>query len=242
MVSGKEFRENLNKPMPGATKRKECRVVPAFTIQSHQRNTCVSPPTKCYIYKERPPKNALFRKYYQRGDLPIALDANHELAWKVDIKKLDYHHYLPMFFEGLCDKEEPFIFFAQAAIHDMLTHGGSKVLPCIPQIILPIKNAFNTKNKRVIMNTLKVLQHLVQAGDMIGESLVPYYRQILPVLNLYKEINVNSGDEIDYSQMRGENLADVINETLETLETFGGEDAFINIKYIIPTYESCMMN
>lgn len=42
--------------------------------------------------------------------------------------------------------------------------------------------------------------------------------------------------------MRGENIADIINETLEALEKYGGEDAFINIKYIIPTYESCMMN
>lgn len=53
---------------------------------------------------------------------------------------------------------------------------------------------------------------------------------------------VNCGDNIDYSQMRGENLADIINETLEVLEKYGGEDAFINIKYMIPTYESCMLN
>lgn len=53
---------------------------------------------------------------------------------------------------------------------------------------------------------------------------------------------VNCGDGIDYSQMRGENLADIINETLEIMERYGGEDAFINIKYLIPTYESCMMN
>lgn len=53
---------------------------------------------------------------------------------------------------------------------------------------------------------------------------------------------VNCGDSIDYSQMRGENLADTINETLEVLEKYGGEDAFINIKYMIPTYESCMLN
>lgn len=37
--------------------------------------------------------------------------------------------------------------------------------------------------------TLKVLQHLVKSGDMVGEALVPYYRQILPTLNLFKERN-----------------------------------------------------
>jgi len=34
---------------------------------------------------------------------------------------------------------------------------------------------------------------------MIGEALVPYYRQILPVLNMFKNKNLNIGDKIDYS-------------------------------------------
>jgi len=37
------------------------------------------------------------------------------------------------------------------------------------------------------------------------------------------------------------NLGELIDETLEIFETHGGEDAFINIKYMIPTYESCML-
>ena len=55
-------------------------------------------------------------------------------------------------------------------------------------------------------------------------------------------ISVNLGEGIDYSQQRGENAADIIEETLEILERYGGEDAFINIKYMVPTYESCLMN
>ncbi|KAK4872679.1 hypothetical protein RN001_014708 [Aquatica leii] len=242
MVSGKEYRESIRKPLPGAPDKQECRIVPAFTIQSMQKNTCVTPPPKCNVYKERPAEKRAFRYYYQRGDLPIALDVNRSLSWKVDIKKLDYHHYLPMFFEGLCESEHPYRLFALEGINDMLVNGGSKIFPCIPQLIIPIKNALNTKNKKVICNTLQVLQHLVKSADMVGEALVPYYRQILPTLSLYKERNVNIGDAIDYSQMRGENLSDLINETLEILERHGGEDAFINIKYILPTYESCMMN
>ena len=31
---------------------------------------------------------------------------------------------------------------------------------------------------------------------------------------------------------------DLISETLELFEIWGGEDAFINIKYLIPTYQS----
>lgn len=161
----------------------------------------------------------------------------------------------------------------------MLEHGGSKILPVIPQLIIPIKSklmidfvlcvlwffdfadALNTRNRRVICVTLKILQHLVISADMVGEALVPYYRQILPVLNLYKNDNckyrlaifchsflslciaaVNSGDGIDYSQQKRENIGDLIQETLEAFEIHGGDDAFINIKYMVPTYESCQLN
>jgi hypothetical protein len=77
---------------------------------------------------------------------------------------------------------------------------------------------------------------------MIGEALVPYYRQILPIFNIFRQKNMNSGDGIDYSQRKRENLGELIQETLELFETTGGEDAFINIKYMIPTYESCVLN
>jgi len=51
---------------------------------------------------------------------------------------------------------------------------------------------------------------------------------------------VNIGDKIDYGQKLNKNLGDLIQETLELFEKHGGEDAYINIKYMIPTYESCM--
>lgn len=74
---------------------------------------------------------------------------------------------------------------------------------------------------------LKVLQQLVLSGEMIGEALVPYYRQILPVLNLFKNKNSNIGDSIEYGQRKRLNLGDLIDETLQLLETNGGEDAFV---------------
>jgi len=82
----------------------------------------------------------------------------------------------------------------------------------------------------------------VTCSDTIGEALVPYYRQILPVFNLYKLSNLNIGDKIQYDQRKSLVLGDLIQQTLEMFETHGGEDAFINIKYMIPTYESCVLN
>lgn len=62
---------------------------------------------------------------------------------QVEIEKLDYHHYLPLFFDGLCETSHPYDFFARQGVHDMLEHGGTKILPVIPQLIIPIKSEPN---------------------------------------------------------------------------------------------------
>ena len=54
--------------------------------------------------------------------------------------------------------------------------------------------ALNTRDKEIIAITLKVLQALVLCSETIGEALVPYYRQILPIFNLFKQDNTNIGD------------------------------------------------
>lgn len=215
----------------------------AFTSVANKQK--VAGPEKAGAFKEKPVGPTSFRKFYDRGDFPVAVEFDtkgNKIAWKVEIEKLDYHHYLPLFFEGLCETEHPYEFLARQGVHDMLEHGGPKILPVIPQLILPIKNALNMRNQTVMCATLKVLQTLVIADDNIGEALVPYYRQILPILNMFKNKNINSGDGIDYSQQKRENVGDLVTETLEAFERHGGEDAFINIKYMVPTYESCMLN
>ena len=132
--------------------------------------------------------------------------------------------------------------------------------------------ALNTRNAMVMCRTLKALQQLAKSADYIGQALVPYYRQLLPIFNMFKNnnrtlhyivlvvklsvnvsqtlgwfsyesllISVNTGDGIDYHQRHQENIGDLIQETLEILEKRGGPDAFINIKYMMPTYESCIL-
>lgn len=49
---------------------------------------------------------------------------------------------------------------------------------------------------------------------MIGEALVPYYRQILPIFNIFRNSNLSIGDGIEYSQRKRLNLGDLITETL----------------------------
>jgi len=203
------------------------------------------PPPKAGAHERRKIEPTEFRRFYERGDLPVQIahrGTANLISWKVDIEKLDYHHYLPIFFDGLREKEDPYRFLAVQGVYDMMDKGGSKILPVVPQLIIPVKKALNTRDGEVIATTLKVLQNLVLAGEMIGEALVPYYRQILPIFNIFKNKRLNSGHAIDYAQRKRQNLGDLIDETLEIFEIHGGEDAFINIKYMIPTYESCVLS
>merc|ERR1711988_2073914 len=154
------------------------------------------------------PPNSVFRKFYERGDLPVQIEHTvGKVQWKVEIHKLDYHHYLPIFFDGLRELEHPYGFLAYEGTKDLLNEGGSKILPVIPQLIIPIKNALNTRIKKVVIKTLKILQLLVQHKDgddpdrlLVGQAMVPYYRQILPVINILSNADNNRlrSDAIEY--------------------------------------------
>ncbi|KAG5467609.1 hypothetical protein CUR178_01254 [Leishmania enriettii] len=193
-----------------------------------------------YSKQRMPPTD--FRHHYERSDLPLSIQhgAKRSLQWKVDVTKLDYHHYLPIFFDGLRELEEPFSFVAYQGSMDLLESGGAKILPTVPQLIMPLKIALNTRHPDVLRKVFHVIQKLVVSGDHIGEALVPYYRQLLPVFNLFKNRTRSMGDRMDYSQRKSHDISGLINDTLYLLERYGGPDAYINIKYMVPTYESCM--
>ena len=57
------------------------------------------------------------------------------------------------------------------------------------KIDLPFSVALNTRNAQVMCRTLKALQQLAKSADYIGQALVPYYRQLLPIFNMFKNNN-----------------------------------------------------
>ncbi|KMS93540.1 hypothetical protein BVRB_030450, partial [Beta vulgaris subsp. vulgaris] len=106
-----------------------------------------------------------FRRFYDRGDLPIRVlfaGATRRVQWKADIAKLDYHHYLPIFFDGLREKTEPYRFLAFAGTKELLTNGGDRILPVIPQIIIPIKSRMA---KQFVKSTDRVSSGIKHAGS-----------------------------------------------------------------------------
>ncbi len=172
---------------------------PAASISDEKSSPVAKSSAVCFqalVPRQNPP-NTEFRRFYERGDLPLSVEhggITNKIQWKVDILKLDFHHFLPIFFDGLREVEIPFDFLAEQGVYDMLDVGWHKVLPVIPQLIIPIKTALNTRAKVVIVKVLKILQRLVacdaeHGNAKIGQALVPYYRQILPILNLFSRMN-----------------------------------------------------
>ena len=56
---------------------------------------------KCTL---KPHESTLFKMYYDRGDMPITVNfngADRKIGWKLEPEHIDYHLYLPIFFEGL---------------------------------------------------------------------------------------------------------------------------------------------
>jgi len=127
-------------------------------------------------------------------------------------------------------------------MRDMLQAGGEeKVLPVVPSLIVGLKEAFATRDEKVIVRTCTMLQDLARLGQRVGQALVPYNRQLLPVCSLLASRVTNLGDGMDYGQRRG-HLGETIQETLQVLEQYGGPDAYINLRYVVPTYESASIS
>lgn len=125
----------------------------------------------------------------------------------------------------------------------------------LPQLIIPIKSNLNSLTQRPCppKTTKLCVSHWRKSRSWccrlrwLGRRLCHTTDRScrLSICLKAKDVSfvnnpVNIGDKIDYAQRKNENLSDLIQETLEVLEKHGGEDAYINIKYMIPTYESCM--
>ena len=74
----------------------------------------------------------------------------------------------------------------------------------------------------------------------MGAELTPHYHKMLPpAINTWKDHNQNLGDGIEWSQQRGENMGDLVWEMLEAMEVHGSDEAFMNIRLVVPSYQSC---
>ena len=201
------------------------------------------PPPSAGIHKRRANLPTTFRRHYDRGDLPLCVKhqgTSNGLDWKIQAERLDYHHFLPIFFDGVREPGEPHRSISFKGTYELLKANTKKSILCIPQLILPIKLALDTRSPQPVSDMLKILQFFLLLSDEVGVAFLPFLRQLLPMFLLYTKWHRSTGDSIDYSQFKREDIGDLATETLQLFETKGGPAAYKEIKRIIPCYESCV--
>lgn len=190
---------------------------------------------------------SLFPTAYKRGELPCRIEhraGGNVVVWTTPFDAVDYNFYLPLFFEGLREQQFPYQFLARQGMVELVNAAKGKpnrILPFVGNIVGPIRKNMSTRVPDVVIETLKCLQDILLSNKGVGAALSPYYKQLLPMFNLFKNWRQNLGDRIDYSQKKNEDIGDLIRDTLELMERKGGEDAYLAIKYAVPTYESCLL-
>jgi len=212
------------------------------TSQTRQESSSATPAT-------------LFPLRYSRGELPCSIEhrngSQNGLTWVCPLLQLDYEYYLPIFVDGIRSKDEPYKFVARQGAAELIDeakgHETSCIASCFKEIVNGLRLALRTKEPDNVLAALVVLQQLVMTGYGIGQALVPHFRTLLGVLNFFvtKRPHTRVAQHVvsrdgKHRQPRVVHLTTAIFDTLNLLERTGGPDAFHHIKYMLPTYQSCL--
>jgi len=190
---------------------------------------------------------SLLPRRYTRGELPCTVEHRSSglaLSWMCPLHNLDYEHYLPIFMDGVRCLDNPHKFIARQGVYELLQDAAgdsSRILSVLDLCILPLRYGLSTKHPSVVLAIVNILKQLCTVHPACGPLLIPHYRQLLGILNLfYCKGGKNLGDAMDYKQFSPDDLVVPIAELLEMMERTGGKDAFVNIKFNIPTYTSAL--
>lgn len=229
------------------------KIVPGFCVQVYQKNTKVAGPKKILLPKattgqaRRTSPQTMFAIDYERGWFPLAVvysstERIRPFRWLMPIEMIDYNIYLPILVDGLREPPMPYGRCAAHGLWDLIARDttGNRVLRALPRIVYPLRQALNagSGNWSCVVRALKTLQLLIMAGGKghVGKALIPYFRNLLrPFDRFRRAIYVNSTDGVTSRPLY--NIAELTEVTLSLLEFTGGRCAYVNIKYMIPTYE-----
>ena len=184
--------------------------------------------TKSNIFAASTNPGTMFRRHYERGDLPVVIrhGAKSTLEWNLPIESVNTAKFLPLFIDGIREKVNPYRCVASEGTFQMIDYSAdSAILACLGNLVYPLKFALDTHDPATIELALSVIQTLSRKSAEIAAALVPHYKRLLPVLNMFKTRRVTLGNAIE--------------TTLMILDETGGPEAFAKIKYIVPTYETC---
>jgi Parkin co-regulated protein len=164
-----------------------------------------------------------FRLMFERGDIPVKVTtaAKTTMKWKIPLSQIDVNKFLPIFIEGMIEQTPPFNFVAYHGTKDLINHLG-KFHDIFPTIVLPIKKLLDCREEETIKKGMEIVKLMINLDEKLGIEIVPFFRTLLAGLAVFANTKELAGEIEDF---------------LRFLERNGGEEAFVNIKYMIPSYD-----
>lgn len=222
------------------------RTVPGFSVQTSQKNTVTAGPGRVPRVTSAASRPTAFAVAYGRHGFPVTtvhgLVDGRRFRWLVPPELVDYSVYLPVMADGLRERPSPYGACATFCLWELLARDdpGDRVLPALPMTVFPLRRALDSgpRDWPTTVRALTTLQKLAAVGP-VGRALVPFYRQLLrPIggyLQRFAEVITTDGLHPGVTY----NMAELCHNTLCVLERTGGACAYVNIKNVIPTYQSC---
>ena len=145
-----------------------------------------------------------------------------KLKWDIQPENLDYDPTLIICFEGLLETKHPYNFAGKQCVRELLTAKGAadKVLPVLPRLISPLRNALASNKDEVFTEAMNVTEQL---SLLVKDKLNPYLHFFLQMINK-RSFNLKYKERVF--------------DLLRVLELNGGDEALRIIKTKIPTYIS----
>ena len=124
------------------------------------------------------------------------------------------------------------MFMVMQGCYELLESGGIKMLAMIPQLIIPVEKALNTRDPGIMAITMKLLQKLVMSAALVPQGDIAYVQSI-------QEQEYDIGGKIYYSQRKKLSLGNLIQETFEYLEQTGEGQFHQHQVYDVDIREPC---
>ena len=189
-----------------------------------------------------------FPRFHARGDLPCAVQGavphSAHLVWDRSLAEVDCGRFLPLFFDGVRCEKFPCAFMARRGAQDLLRAcegDPARLLPVLPALVQPLRHAFLTFKRDVLVAALRITRRLVRSNDgVVAGALMPYAKTLFsPLTPHLHRVRRNLGDAMDHKEASSQQLASCVLRTLEVFERYGPPGAGEAIATIFPTYESC---
>lgn len=166
-----------------------------------------------------------FAVVYANGGIPCWLvhgSVKHKLSWRTDPESVPFDPVLPILAEGLRETVHPYTFVARQGFKELLevSSAAEKCRPLLDKVIPSIRAALIHSDDEVFSSATVAL---VQLSETVEKSLNPYLKTLL--MALAKRLSAKKHKER-------------VTNTLQALETNGGQEALAIIKLKIPTYGS----